>query len=325
MNINLEKISEIIEIEYGIIIHSIGQLNTGFDQNTFAYKIISTNHKEYFLKIRSENFSESSLLIPLLIFDKTETSSIIKIIKTIDNNLYAKYNSLYIAIYPFIKGQSGWEASLTKNQFIEFGNFMHSLHSIQPQNNGYIPKEGFNQKYKESVKKYLNNCTHAINGNTEKFYFLDIFHKKKKVIMGILNFLDDITKEIDYKNLKMCLCHGDIHAGNILIANDNFYIVDWDTVIYAPKEKDLMFIGAGIGNKWNKNEEIDYFYDGYGKEIAIDKVLIKYYRLERIIQDIYEFYNQIMHTNIEEKEYELCIKYFLEQFENNNVVENALK
>jgi hypothetical protein len=42
------------------------------------------------------------------------------------------------------------------------------------------------------------------------------------------------------------LCHSDIHAGNILIdVNDDFYIVDWDNPILAPKEHDLMFIGGG--------------------------------------------------------------------------------
>jgi spectinomycin phosphotransferase len=123
----------------------------------------------------------------------------------------------------------------------------------------------------------------------------------------------------------MCLCHGDVHADNILINQNNFYIVDWDTIIVAPREKGLMFIGGGVGNKWNKLEEIEYFYYGYGKETDIDKKIIKYYRCERIIQDIYEFYNQIVNIETEEEERKLCLKIFKKQFEANNVVDIALR
>ena len=326
MNINLENISEIIKIEYGITVSVFTQLNIGFDQNTAVYKIVSMDNKAYFLKIRTCNFTESSLLIPSLIFDITGTANIITIIKTIHNKLYVKFNSLFIVMYPFIDGQSGWEASLTKDQLINFGKFLYSLHSIQASKKyiDIIPKEEFNNKYRKNVKKYLKIHNYVIDGNTGNREFLDIFNRKKDEILNILNCLDQVTREIDYKNLKMCLCHGDIHAGNILISGDKFYVVDWDTVVFAPREKDLMFIGGGIGNKWNKTEEIENFYNGYGNDIVIDKSLIKYFRLERIIQDIYEFYNQILNKKTEKGEKELCIRYFLEQFEKNNVVENAL-
>ena len=53
-----------------------------------------------------------------------------------------------------------------------------------------------------------------------------------------------------------------------------------------------MFIGGGICNKWNKDEEVDYFYKGYGKNVDINR--------------------------------KLCIKYFNEQFESKNAVDMAL-
>jgi spectinomycin phosphotransferase len=36
-------------------------------------------------------------------------------------------------------------------------------------------------------------------------------------------------------------------AGTLIVDKENaLYIVDWDTLIFAPVERDLMFIGAGI-------------------------------------------------------------------------------
>ena len=80
-------------------------------------------------------------------------------------------------------------------------------------------------------------------------------------------------------------CHADIHAGNVFIDTHNkLYIVDWDTLIFAPKERDLMFIGGGIEH-WYKEEQSGLFYKGYGF-VEINLPALFYYRYERIIDDI---------------------------------------
>ncbi|WP_394355812.1 phosphotransferase family protein [Candidatus Trichorickettsia mobilis] len=51
------------------------------------------------------------------------------------------------------------------------------------------------------------------------------------------------------KPLEYILCHTDIHGWNLLIDKDGaLYVVDWDTLIFAPIERDLMFIGTSIGD-----------------------------------------------------------------------------
>jgi spectinomycin phosphotransferase len=329
MKIDFEKIPEIIETEYGISVSGIDQLNIGFDKNTAVYKLVSTDRKVYFLKIRSGNFTESSLTIPSLISRKTNSSNLINIVKTADGKLYVERASLYIMIFPFINGQPGWDISLAKDQFVDFGKFMHTIHSTELPDaySRIIPKETYDPKYREWIKEYIGAI--AIDeiryDNPVMIRFFDVFQKKRGIILKILSCAEEMLKEIKPENQKMCLCHGDIHAGNILIDQNNFYIVDWDTILLAPREKDLMFIGGGIGNKWNTTKEIEYFYYGYGKEAEINKNLIKYFRCDRILQDIYELYSQIVNSETEEGERELCLKTFKEQFEANNVVDIALE
>jgi thiamine kinase-like enzyme len=38
-----------------------------------------------------------------------------------------------------------------------------------------------------------------------------------KIIIEMLNYEENILKKIKKEKQEMCLCHGDIHAGNILI------------------------------------------------------------------------------------------------------------
>jgi spectinomycin phosphotransferase len=90
------------------------------------------------------------------------------------------------------------------------------------------------------------------------------------------------------------LCHADIHAWNLLIdVSGALYMVDWDTLIFAPKERDLMFIGGGLGDSvYTPQEEESLFYQGYG-ETQINPFAMSYYRYERIIEDIAVYCEQI--------------------------------
>src|SRR6202022_3104592 len=89
------------------------------------------------------------------------------------------------------------------------------------------------------------------------------------------------------------LCHSDLHARNVLLGSDDkLAIVDWDNPILAPKERDLMFIGGGIGGIWNDPREKEWFYTGYGGT-RIDLVAISYYRYARIVADFAAYGEQI--------------------------------
>ena len=100
--------------------------------------------------------------------------------------------------------------------------------------------------------------------------------------------------------MNYCLCHGDLHAANILITENDFYIVDWDTLVIAPKERDLMFIGAGIAGKWNQKNEEELFYMGYGDYGKVKQLLVNYYRFIRIIEDIVVYYDQFFDENLDQ-------------------------
>lgn len=120
-------------------------------------------------------------------------------------------------------------------------------------------------------------------------------------------------------------CHSDIHAGNVLIGNnESLYIVDWDEPIMAPIERDLMFIGGGVGNVWNKEQEIEYFYQGYG-EVEINQAILAYYRHERIVEDIAIYGQQLLLTEAGGNDRLIMLQHFTAMFEPNGVIEIALK
>lgn len=121
------------------------------------------------------------------------------------------------------------------------------------------------------------------------------------------------------------LCHSDLHAGNVFIdKNGAIYIVDWDSPIIAPKERDLMFIGGGVANVWNKPHEKELFYKGYGKT-EVNMALLAYYRHERIVEDIALYGQQLLLTMVGGQDRIKWYNQFIAQFEPQDVVEIAFK
>lgn len=101
-------------------------------------------------------------------------------------------------------------------------------------------------------------------------------------------------------------------------------MLDWDEPIIAPKERDLMFIGGGVGNVWNKRHEEKLFYKGYGK-VEIDSTILSYYRHERIVEDIAIYSRELLLTTAGSKDRLEMYRHFIDMFATQGVVEIAFK
>jgi spectinomycin phosphotransferase len=132
---------------------------------------------------------------------------------------------------------------------------------------------------------------------------------------------EQLALELQAHPRELVLCHSDLHAGNLHLTPDGaLYIVDWDNPSLAPREHDLMHIGAS--KRWQGKRIKSLFYRGYG-EVQVDGMAIAYYRCERILQDIAEFCEQLLSSRAGGKDREQSLGYFTGQFEPGHEVEIA--
>jgi spectinomycin phosphotransferase len=309
---------------YGIDVADLTPLSLGADADALIYKVQAPNQTTYFIKLKRGQHDISANL--QLLLHEAGIKGIISPIKTLDKQPQLYINDFTLIVYPFIYGHDGFTQNLTDDQWISLGKALKNIHQFQVPTSisPLIKQEAYSAEYRKKVRLMYENIEYVIPPDEIASKFLASLKKHKSVILAFLDKAETLAQVIQKQPVDFVLCHGDIHAGNVFIAaNGALYIVDWDQPIMAPKERDLMFIGGGVGNVWNGEREIDLFYTGYGKT-KIDQNIIDYYRCERIVQDVAEYYQQLLSDNVGYKDRLTSYNHFIAMFEPNGVVDIAL-
>jgi len=318
-----QQIIEFLKIYYGIDIFSAQNIPGGADMNAFAYKADSKSNS-YFVKIKYGSHNEINLSVIHLLHN-SGIKEIIYPIQTLDAKLFQQSEQFKIIVYPFINAPNGFTQNLTEKQWKQLGKVLRQIHetSVPASIKKQLRKEMYSTKWREVVRSFYSKVESDTSDDKITADFKSFFNQNISLINQLVDSAEELSGKIQPDSDKHVLCHSDIHAGNVLVANDgSIYIIDWDEPMLAPKERDLMFIGGGVGNVWNKRHEIHFFYEGYGKT-NFDKTILSYYRHERIVEDIALFGQDLLSRDQNDESRLGSLKHFKAMFDPNNVVEMA--
>jgi spectinomycin phosphotransferase len=290
-----EEIVRCLRDAYGLNVEEISFLPLGADLNTAVYRITASGRVDYFLKLRRREFNEVAVLVPKHLAD-LGFKQVIPPFTTEEGQFWASLASFKASLYPYVEGRNGMEVKLSDQQWIEFGATMKKFHSadIPLTITSGVQRETFSSKWRETVKAFLRRIEDEVFGEPVAAEMALFLKSKSSEIYNIVRRVEELACLLQKWPLEYILCHADIHGWNVLIDKEGaLYMVDWDTLIFAPKERDLMFIGAGIGDSGRiPLEEEALFYQGYG-QTNINQDAICYYRYERVIEDIGVYCEQI--------------------------------
>ncbi len=319
-----EAIIACLHDAYGLDISAICFLPIGADFNTAVYRITTSNKRDYFLKLRRKEFSEASVSVPKYLADMG--IKVIPPITTRTGQLWTTLVPFKAILYPYVEGHNGGEVKLSDKQWIEFGKTMKRFHNanISSSITNGVQREVFSSKWYDKVKEFLKQIEVGIF-NEPVAVKTSVFLKAKSAeILKMIRRCEELALSLSSQPLQYVLCHADIHGWNLLLDQEGvLYIVDWDTLIFAPKERDLMFIGAGISDSGRTPiEEESLFYQGYGQtEINLDAIC--YYRFERVIQDIGEYCEHIFLSDEGEEDRLKSFEYLQSNFLPGGTIERA--
>ena len=296
------------------------------DVNSAVYRITTDGRARYLLKLRRADFDEVAVAVPAYLHSRG-VLGVMAPIATTSNELWIRTHGFNWMLYPFFDGKSGFEAPLSPAQWIALGETMRKVHTaILPADLArHVPRESYSPHNRATVK--------ALDTQVERFLFDDppsaqlasFWTTNRTEIRTVVERAEQLAQQMRDRATEFVLCHSDLHAGNVLLgADDKLAIVDWDNPILATKERDLMFVGGGIGGTWNDPREREWFYTGYGPA-EIDSVAIAFHRYERIVADFADYGAQIFGMKGNAEDRDSGVRKFMSGFLPNNVIEIAHK
>ncbi|MCB9450032.1 MAG: aminoglycoside phosphotransferase family protein [Anaerolineaceae bacterium] len=311
---------------YGLPIAEITFLPIGADRHTAVYRATTPESTAYFVKLRGGDFNDMTLRIPRLLYDQGITP-VIPPLTTHAGALWMETDGYALAVYPFVAGQDAYAVPMLDRHWVELGQAFQAIHAviIPPDLAGRIPRETYTSHYRDTVRRFLQTTAEATYSDPVSAGLAALLSHQHATINRIISRAESLAARLKAESSPLVLCHADMHAGNVLLDSaGGLHIVDWDTLILAPKERDLMYAGGGLfPNQRTPQEEETLFYRGYSSAQP-DPAGLAYYRYERIVQDIAAYCEQILYTEPHNADRAVGLRQLTGQFTPGEVVEIAL-
>lgn len=287
VGISADALCQGVRTQYGLDVLGLDFLPIGNDSLAWVYRVRSADGSAHFLKVRTGITNEASLVVPRVLADRGLTQ-VIAPIRTSAGDLWARAGDYALIVYPFVDGRTAKEHRMSDQQWIDYGALLRQVHStpVSPDLARVLKRDPLKPTWTDSVR--------AVDAYLGARSFEDPAHRtfaafwqlRRQDILTLLTRIEDLGQRLFASAPEFVLCHADIHQANVLLdASQRVWFTDWDDVILAPRECDLiMAIGGIIAGFIGPHEEA-LFWQGYGP-LSIDHVALAYFRHCRAVSDI---------------------------------------
>lgn len=283
-------IAATVASNYGLAVTDIRFLPIGYDAYASVYEVSTEGNESYFLKVRSGPFDAAALEVPRALIDHG-VKNIPAPLRSSTATLSCPIDTYWLALYPFVRGQDAADVGMSDSQWAEFGRTLRQVHDngLTVGFSGPLRVETFQLPSVDVVREMQRVIGRMEFDSAAASQFSGFWQEKAGIIEHLLGVGQALGKTLCLREFEFVLCHSDIHAANILVGEaGEIWLVDWDAPIVAPRERDLLFIvGSKIARDVERREE-ELFFQGY-RQWEVDRDLLRYYRLERLIEDVGEF------------------------------------
>jgi spectinomycin phosphotransferase len=278
------ELRQSLRTTYGIEVTDSGFV-PGYDLRAASYEMRGTGGP-WFVKVRLGPFPEPPLEVPRALLEAGVTDVLAPLRTTKGGLAEPMGDDHTVVVYPFVAGRNAVEAGMTADQWRAFGSTLRAVHDsgLEREFADRLPAEAFALPSAAEVRIVLSQRPAVDSPAAERLRsFLDAQAGRIGVL---LERAAELGRRLAHRPFERVLCHADIHAANILVADDGrILLVDWDGPMLAPRERDLLFvIGSRIARKVDPQEEA-WFFEGYG-DVPVDREAIVYFRHERMFEDI---------------------------------------
>jgi spectinomycin phosphotransferase len=291
-----EEILSVLRSIWGIDPGRLEFLPIGNDSRSWAYHTVTRQGDRFFVKLRHLPLENTTVEVPYFLALQG-LNEVTAPIPGPEGQLWSAFGNFAVIVYPFIDGISGMDRGLSPQEWERLGCLLRKIHAAQLPGEllSKVPQETFVPFWLDTVRRVEQRIGSGLLDHPSQIQFATTWRKHTAEIKHVCGRAMQLGQQARAAKLKYVLCHADIHTANVMFdLNSNMHVVDWDGVIYAPPERDLMFMTNGIfPEKRVENER--FFFKGYG-EHAINLQALAYYRYEWCVQEIGDYGARVFFT-----------------------------
>jgi spectinomycin phosphotransferase len=280
-----ERLRACLQDQYGLIAATFEFLPLGLDYDAGVYHVVSMQSSAYLLKVSSRLLYEPGCLVPAYLRDQG-IASIVAPVPTTSGTLWTQLGEWTVLLYPWIDGECSL-TGMTNAQWKEVGSIFQRIHQVRLPTLGFesLRQERFDPtEYARWIHTFEAQHIHDLrSASASQRALRSSWRTHQPTIHRAMATLEQLAKVLQSRTLPYVICHADLHARNLIRdPSGHVFVIDWDEVMLAPKERDFIFL---------RKPYAEAFFQGYtGTEV--DWSLLTYYLWERVVQDlIYEAHN----------------------------------
>lgn len=316
---------------WGVHANVVVQRPTGADAGATVYQVIARDGARWWLKCRRYAVDDTVWKVLQYLRNQRGLAEIAAPQPTREGAPALRLDGLQWTLFAYVEGQSGFESALSQAQWRRLGAVLRQVHDTPLPDDlraGLAQPDFDDDTAVERVGAWLhrNDARWPVRDDLAA-QFLRAWQQHRPRIGEVWQRCAQLRERLQGRAWARVLCHGDLHAGNLLLRADHgLCLIDWDDMLLAPRERDLMFIGAGVGGRWGRDDPPG-FAEGYGA-VSIDRDRLAYYRHWRILHDVQEFHDLLLEPGAASRppaQRRQALRYMEEQFAPGNVVDSATR
>jgi spectinomycin phosphotransferase len=296
-NLPDDIILAVLNDHYGMRAIYLEFLPIGNETGVWVFRARVQDGQDLFLKLRLGKVFAPALEVPRFLHENGVPEALAPMAARGGALSIPLSDDFHLIVYPYVPGENGMENGLTPAQWVEFGRILHRIHTAQ------LPPALVSGVTHESYipDPLWIEVNAAVTTKVDKGIFSDdieratalLWREKKPEIEQVLARTVELGHMLQAKQLPEILCHADIHTANMLVnTKGGLHVVDWNQVMIAPKERDLMFIVESVADVGILNEQERMFFDGYG-QTEIDWTALAFYRYNWAVQEIADYARRV--------------------------------
>lgn len=324
-----DQLLEHLHRAYGVPATAVQALAMGADPHAATYRVDGPN-SAWFLKLHASTWNNISVLVAHQLGGVGGLRHVPAPLPCLDGRLVTRLLGSRVVLWPFVDGRSGFDTPLPAQGWPQLGALLRAVHDTQVPRatRSRLRVEGFHPRWRRAVQRRYRVLDSTVVQDATAAELIDLLRQRRDRILGLVDCAEALAAQLRSDPRELVLCHGDLHAGNVLIGPaGQLAFIDWDSTLLAPRERDLMFPGAGIGGAWSEQVEARAFLGGYlgadAGRIVPDAAAVAYYRCERIVEDVAVTCTELLTGPHNAAARRRMLRQLHDQFEPGNVVDLA--